>query len=197
MRHRRPRPLPTACLSVMGYGLRCSVSVTILFWLCFWFRFRLGCIFGFGSGSVCCHVACCSLLAFVHDSLYFSFGYVFCPRYVGIMLLEVGLTGNSYGLQRVSHLQWSGPSNDKIKEKPSGVIRVIVSLHRNSTKSFKITFGVRKSSTLTLRNPRYKFEVPIIAFCSMTSVENYDVVDLQLLHTGCIQQRVAIDRSIL
>ena len=67
-----------------------------------------GCVFGFSFGSVCCHVACCSLLAFVYGSLYFPFGYVFCPRYVGIMLLEGGLTGNSYGLQRVSHLQWSG-----------------------------------------------------------------------------------------
>ena len=65
-----------------------------------------GCVFGFGFGfgSVCCHVACCLLLAFVHGSLYFSFGYVFCPRHAGIMLLEGGLTGNSYGLQRMSRL---------------------------------------------------------------------------------------------
>ena len=66
------------------------------FWLCFWFQFRFRLL------------SCCLLPAFVHGSLYFSFGYVFCPRYVGIMLLEGGLTGNSYGLQRVSHLQWSG-----------------------------------------------------------------------------------------
>ena len=109
MRHRRPRPLPMACLSVTGYELQCSVSVTILVLVVLSVSVSVptfGCVFGFGFGfgSVCCHVACCLLLAFVHGSLYFSFGYVFCPRYVGIMLLEGGLTGNSYGLQHMSHL---------------------------------------------------------------------------------------------
>ena len=32
----------------------------------------------------------------------------FCPRCMGIMLLGGGPTNNSYGLQHVSHLQWSG-----------------------------------------------------------------------------------------
>ena len=69
------------------------------FWLCFWFQFRFRLL------------SCCLLPAFVHGSLYFSFGYVFCPRYVGIMLLEGGLTGNSYGLQRMSRLKWPGAFN--------------------------------------------------------------------------------------
>ena len=89
-----------------GYGVRVTmfdfgydfvlvvflVSVSVSTWLYFWFQFwfRL--------------LSCCLLPAFVHGSLYFSFGYVFCPRYVGIMLLEGGLTGNSYGLQHMSHL---------------------------------------------------------------------------------------------
>ena len=71
---------------VLGFGFDFD------FWLYFWFRFRF------------CLLSCCLLLAFVHGSLYFSFGYVFCPRYVGIMLLEGGLTVNSYGLQHMSHL---------------------------------------------------------------------------------------------
>ena len=114
MRHRRPRPLPMACLSVTGYELQCSVSVTIFVLVVLSVSVSVptfGCVFGFGFGSVCCHVACCLLLAFVHGSLYFSFGYVFCPRHAGIMLLEGGLTGNSYGLQRMSHLQWSRAFN--------------------------------------------------------------------------------------
>ena len=87
--------------------LQCSVSVTIFVLVVLSVSVSVstfGCVFGFGFGSVCCHVACCLLLAFVHGSLYFSFGYVFCPRHAGIMLLEGGLTGNSYGLQRMSHL---------------------------------------------------------------------------------------------
>ena len=80
-----------------GYGVRVTMfgfgyDFDFDFWLYFWFRFRF------------CLLSCCLLLAFVHGSLYFSFGYVFCPRYVGIMLLEGGLTGNSYGLQHMSHL---------------------------------------------------------------------------------------------
>ena len=90
-----------------GYGVRVTMfgsgyDFVVVVFLVSSSVSTFGCVFGFGS--VCCHVACCSLLAFVHDSLYFSFGYVFCPRYVGIMLLEGGLTGNSYGLQHMSHL---------------------------------------------------------------------------------------------
>ena len=96
-----------------GYGLRVTMfgfgyDFVLVVFLVSVSVSTFGCVFVFSFGSVCCHVACCLLLAFVHGSLYFSFGYVFCPRYVGIMLLEGGLTGNSYGLQRVSHLQWSG-----------------------------------------------------------------------------------------
>ena len=83
---------------VFGYGLRVSVQATISFWLCFWFLFWFLFRFQFRL------LLCCLSLAFVHGLLYFSFGYVFCPRYAGIMLLEGGLTGNTYGLQRMSHL---------------------------------------------------------------------------------------------
>ena len=83
---------PVFRLRVTGYEFR------------FRLRLRFGCVFGFGFGFGSGLLLCCLLLAFVHGLLYFSFGYVFCPRYAGIMLLEGGLTGNSYGLQRMSHL---------------------------------------------------------------------------------------------
>ena len=71
MRHRRPRPLPTACLSVIGYELRVTMFgfgydfVLVVFWVLVSIS-TFGCIFGFGSGSVCCHVACCSRSFMVH-----------------------------------------------------------------------------------------------------------------------------------
>ena len=101
MRHRRPRPLPKACLRL--WVTACEFRFRL--------RLRFGCVFGFGFGFGSGLLLCCLLLAFVHGLLYFSFGYVFCPRYAGIMLLEGGLTGNSYGLQRMSRLKWPGAFN--------------------------------------------------------------------------------------
>ena len=94
--------------SVTGYELRVTS---------FGFDFDFGYVFVFGyvsilvlvlvsvsvSVSVAFGIVVLLIVARVR-SLYFSFGYVFCPRHAGIMLLEGGLTGNSYGLQRMSHL---------------------------------------------------------------------------------------------
>ena len=91
---------------IFGYELRATS-----------FGFDFGYIFVFGCVSILVLVLVSVLVSVAFGivvllivarvrSLYFSFGYVFCPRHAGIMLLEGGLTGNSYGLQRMSHLRW-------------------------------------------------------------------------------------------
>ena len=95
MRHRCPRP-------IFGYGLRVMVSVStfVSFLVLVLVSFSVLVSVVFSSCVLSAIVWC--WLCLTHCT--FPFGYVFCPRHAGIMLLEGGLTGNSYGLQRMSRL---------------------------------------------------------------------------------------------
>ena len=91
--------------SVTGYRLRLRFLLLFLCSLLVMVSFSVSVVF---SSCVLSAVVWC-WLCLTHCT--FPFGYVFCPRHAGIMLLEGGLTGNSYGLQRMSRLRWPGAFN--------------------------------------------------------------------------------------
>ena len=72
--------------------------------------FRLVCGGAVGTLSMNDEVAIFSFLSVSVSVLDIGLGFELynCPRCMGIMLPGGGLTGNSYGLQHASHLQWSG-----------------------------------------------------------------------------------------